>query len=136
MTDYGHWKGKRFNPEDHLGFVYEITNNVTGRKYIGQKLLHFKVTKKPLKGRKNKRRSTKESDWRTYTGSSVSLNEDIAKMGKDKFSFKILKMCDSKWELNYVEYSKIIKEGAIPKRSYYNEYLGRIGRVPEKSKID
>ncbi len=52
--------------EEYIGFVYLITNLTNGKKYIGKKLAKFKVTKKPLKGKKNKRRSTKESDWRTY----------------------------------------------------------------------
>ena len=34
--------------------------------YVGKKLATFKTTKKHLKGRKNKKRSTKESDWNTY----------------------------------------------------------------------
>ena len=112
-TDYGHWIGKRFNPEDHFGFVYKITNKTNGKSYIGQKQLHTTVKRPPLKGRKNKRHFKKESEWRTYTGSSKSLNEDIEKLGKDKFEFRILQLCDSKWELSYREYSKIIKEDAI-----------------------
>ena len=63
-------------PEGYVGFVYLITNLTDNRKYIGKKLAQFKVTKKPLKGKKNKRRSTKESDWKDYWGSSPSLIED------------------------------------------------------------
>ena len=135
-SKYGHWKGKRFDENDYLGFVYVIENTTNGKKYIGQKLLHFKVTKPPLKGRKNKRRSTKISDWRTYTGSSKSLNEDIAKIGKSKFTFTIIELYETKWEMTYNEYSKIIKEDAIPSRGYYNEFLGKVGRCPEKAKLD
>ena len=58
-------------------FVYLITNNTNGMKYVGKKLAKFKVTKQPLKGKKNKRRSTKESDWQEYWGSSDRLKADV-----------------------------------------------------------
>ena len=56
-------------PEGVIGFVYLITNLTTGQKYIGKKLAQFKRTKPPLKGKKLKRRSVVESDWRDYWGS-------------------------------------------------------------------
>jgi phosphoribosylaminoimidazole-succinocarboxamide synthase len=98
--------------------------------------LHFKVSKPPLKGRKNRRRSTKESDWRTYTGSSKELNADIEKLGKDKFTFTILELYDTKWELSYGETKRIVMEDAIPSRRYYNEFLGKTGKCPEKARLD
>ena len=76
-------------PDDVEGFVYVITNLVDNRKYIGKKLARFKTTKPPLKGRKNKRRGTKESDWRTYWGSSDHLNADVKKLGPDKNSLTV-----------------------------------------------
>lgn len=132
--DYGHWVGLEFEASEHLGFVYVITNLLSGRKYIGQKQLHSTLKRPPLKGRVNKRHSKRESDWRTYMGSSVSLNADILKFGKENFKFEILEVYDSKWEMSYGEYSRIIKEGAIPNRAYYNEFLGKIGKCPEKAK--
>jgi len=60
-------------PKDCEAFVYLITNTANGMMYVGKKLAKFKTTKKPLKGRKNKRRGTKESDWKTYWGSSERL---------------------------------------------------------------
>lgn len=132
---YGHWRyHKEFDPKDHYGFVYQITNMETCEKYIGQKQFWFKVKKPPLKGRKNKRHSVKESDWKTYTGSSKRLNEDIEKLGKRKFKFDILVLCDSKWELSYTEYKRIIIEDAIPRNDYYNAFLGRIGKCPNSKK--
>ena len=65
-------------PDDCEAFVYLITNTTNNRKYVGKKLAKRKVTRHPLKGRKNKRRSTKESDWRTYWGSSEHLVNDVA----------------------------------------------------------
>ena len=63
-------------PEEYEGFVYLITNTTNGRKYIGKKLAKFKTSKPPLKGRKNRRRGTKESDWKEYWGSSDKLQAD------------------------------------------------------------
>jgi hypothetical protein len=70
------YKGKKIDelPEDCEAFVYLITNITDNRKYVGKKLAKFKTTKPPLKGRKNKRRGTKESDWRDYWGSSDNLS--------------------------------------------------------------
>ena len=134
-TDYGHWLAEQFDPEEYFGFVYTITNTKSGKVYIGQKQLHRIHKKPPLRDRKNKHHSKRESDWRAYTGSSRSLNEDIADLGKDKFEFRIVELHESRWELSYGEYSKIIKEDAIPNRRYYNEFLGKVGRCPEKAKF-
>ena len=71
--------------DDCEAFVYLITNTTNNRKYIGKKLAKRKVTRPPLKGKKNKRRSTKESDWRTYWGSSEHLKNDVNELGEDKF---------------------------------------------------
>lgn len=133
--NYGHWKCKPFDPDEYHGFVYKITNKLTGEVYIGQKRLHKTVKRPPLKGKKNKRHVKKESDWRTYTGSSKRLNEDIQKLGKDNFEFEILELYHSQWELSYAEYKKIILEDAIPNKKYYNEFLGKIGKCPEKAKF-
>jgi hypothetical protein len=127
QIDYGHWKCEGDIPEDVIGFIYKIINNVNNKKYIGKKLLKFKTTKKPLKGRTNKRRGTKESDWKSYTGSCNQLNEDIIKIGKDKFSFEILSWCKSKSDLSYEEMKQIILANALYDATYYNEYVG--GRV-------
>ena len=56
-------------PEDCVGFVYLITNTVSGRKYIGKKLAKFsRTTYKTVKlknGNKKKKkiRGKIESDW-------------------------------------------------------------------------
>lgn len=125
---YGHWNNNAgIQPTNVIGFIYKIQNLITGKKYIGKKLLRFKVTKKPLKGRINKRRDTKESDWKVYTGSCFQLNDDIDKIGKKHFKFEILTWCQSKSELTYQEMKQIILANALYDIDYYNEYVG--GRV-------
>ena len=73
------YKGKAVDilPTDCVGFVYLITNTTNNKKYIGKKLAQFKKTRPPLKGKKNKRRSLVESDWKEYWGSSEHLQADV-----------------------------------------------------------
>ena len=104
-----------------LGFVYIITNARSGRKYVGKKLLVNKKKRKPLKGRVNARRYVVESEWRSYTGSSPKLNEDIEKTGKENFTFEILAFYPSKLLLAYHETKEIIDRNAIFSDEYYNE---------------
>ena len=110
-------------PEDCVGFVYIITNTTNNKKYIGKKLAKFKITKPPIKGRKNKRRGTKESDWREYYGSSDSLNEDIEKIGKDKFTREILFYCKNKSELSYIEAREQFNHKVLESEDYYNGHI-------------
>ena len=133
--DLGHWilNENVIIDENTFGFIYEITNTVTGKKYIGKKQCKSKLKRKPLKGKKNKRIEIKESDWKVYTSSSTDLNEDIKKYGKDKFIFKILRACGSKWELAYFEISEQIDKNVLMREDYYNGIINvRIGRPPKK----
>ena len=133
--DLGHWilaENVLLN-EDTFGFIYEITNLANSKKYIGKKQCKSKLKRKPLKGKKNKRIEIKESDWKTYTSSSNELNEDIKKLGKTNFVFKILKTCNSKWELAYFEICEQIKNNVLLRDDYYNGIINvRIGRPPKK----
>ena len=115
-------------PEGVEGFVYLITNITNNRKYIGKKLARFKTTKPPLKGRKNKRRGTKESDWATYWGSSDHLNADILKLGEDKFTKEILHYCTSRGVLSYLEAKEQFDRRVLESDEYYNGIINvRVG---------
>jgi hypothetical protein len=91
--DLGHWflLENVIITEETFGFIYEITNNINNKKYIGNKQCQSKIKRKPLKGKTRNRIDFKESDWKSYTSSSNVLNEDILKHGKENFTFKILK---------------------------------------------
>ena len=117
------YNGKTFESEDineYYGFIYRITNTVNGHDYVGRK--YFKTIKKrpPLKGKKNKRRETVETDWKEYWGSSARLVEDMARLGKDKFTREIIHLCKSRGETNYMEAYYQFKEGVLLKENNYN----------------
>ena len=105
---------------DNYGFIYRITNTINGYDYIGRK--YFTTIKKrpPLKGKKNKRRETVETDWKDYWGSSARLVEDMARLGKDKFTREIIHLCKSRGETNYMEAYYQFKEGVLLKENNYN----------------
>ena len=116
-------------PEDCEAFVYLITNTTNNRKYIGKKLAKRKVTRPPLKGKKNKRRSTKESDWRTYWGSSEHLKNDVNELGEDKFIREILYYCPSKGSAGYLEAREQFVRNVLASDEYYNGIINvRIGQ--------
>jgi len=110
-------------PEDVVGFVYQITNTTNGRMYIGKKLARFRRSRRPLKGRVNRRRYTISSDWQHYYGSSDELNADILKIGKDKFTREILFYCHSKAELSYVEAREQFARKVLESDDYYNGHI-------------
>ena len=110
-------------PEECVGFVYLITNTKTGRMYVGKKLAKFKRSRPPLKGRKNKRRHTVESDWQNYYGSSDLLTEDVNKLGKETFKREILYFCRSKVECNYLEAKEQFARGVLESDDYYNGHI-------------
>tara|TARA_B110000503_G_C7055651_1_gene374307 strand:+ start:255 stop:737 length:483 start_codon:yes stop_codon:yes gene_type:complete len=115
-------------PEDCEGFVYLITNRTNDKMYVGKKLARFKVTKPPLKGKKNKRRSSKESDWRTYFGSSDHLNADVAELGEENFTREILHYCQSRGMLSYLEAKEQFDREVLLSDEYYNGIINvRVG---------
>jgi hypothetical protein len=127
-VDTGHWKVYEAVPEDAFGFIYEITNLIDGKKYIGRKQMIKKIKRMPLKGKKRKR----IDDWKTYTGSSDRLNIDIASIGKDQFLFKILRFCRNKYELGYFEAKMQFDKDVLLSEDYYNGIINcRIGKPPK-----
>jgi len=115
-------------PQDCEGFVYLITNTTNNRKYVGKKLAKFKTTKPPLKGKKNKRRGTKESDWREYWGSNDHLKADVEKLGPENFTREILYICNSRGLMSYLEAKEQFDRRVLETDEYYNGIINvRVG---------
>lgn len=116
-------------PDDCVGFVYMITNNTTGRKYIGKKLAKFaKTTYKVVKlknGNKKKKkiRSKVDSDWRDYYGSNDQLNKDVETLGTEHFKREILFYCTSKAQCSYIEAREQFTHRVLESADYYNGHI-------------
>ena len=116
-------------PEDCVGYVYMITNTISGRKYIGKKLAKFsKTTTKTVKlkngtKKKKKVRSKIDSDWQTYYGSSPELTKDVVALGTENFSREILFYCKSKSECSYIEAREQFTHRVLESADYYNGHI-------------
>ena len=116
-------------PEECVGFVYLITNNITGRKYIGKKLAKFsKTTYKTVKlknGKKKRKkiRSKIDSDWQLYYGSSPELSKDVELLGPENFTREILYYCRSKSECSYIEAREQFARRVLESDDYYNGHI-------------
>jgi hypothetical protein len=104
-------------PEEAYGYVYLITNTVSGRKYIGKKLFWFRKTKQ-VKGKK--KRIKVESDWRDYWSSSDEVKKDVETLGSDKFIREILHICPNKGLCNYLEAREQMDRRVLESDLYYN----------------
>jgi kynurenine formamidase len=107
--------------EGYVGFVYLITNEVNGRRYIGKKLLKKTRTKK-VKGKRNKKVVT-DSDWRDYYGSNAALKEDVERLGTENFKRTILKLCKTKGTCNYWEAKYQMDHEVLESNSFYNDHI-------------
>lgn len=123
-------------PKDAVGFTYLITN-ITGKAYVGKKSLWSHRTKKVV-GRKNRKHTIKESDWRTYFGSNEFLLEDVETLGEDCFTREILDWYYTKKDLTYGEVEQQFKRDVLRAKlpdgcpAYYNRnILGKF--FPSKS---
>ncbi len=113
-------------PEEYIGFVYLITNTISGKMYIGKKLSKFaKTTYKvvKLKNGTKKRKKIKgkvESDWQDYYGSNDNLKADVIKLGPENFQREILYYCKTKAECSYIEAREQFSRRVLESDDYYN----------------
>ena len=116
-------------PEDCVGFVYIITNTISGRMYVGKKLARFKTTRYKMHTQKNGKKVRKKirgavaSDWQEYYGSSDQLNRDVESIGRDRFRREILYYCRSKAECNYIEAREQFARKVLESDQYYNGHI-------------
>ena len=116
-------------PEDCVGFVYIITNTISGRMYVGKKLARFKTTRYKMHTQKNGKKIRKKirgavaSDWQEYYGSSDQLNRDVESLGRDQFRREILYYCRSKAECNYIEAREQFARKVLESDQYYNGHI-------------
>jgi hypothetical protein len=122
------YEGRPFTSEDidgHTGFVYEITDTLNGKRYIGKKKLSSTRTLKPLKGQKRKRKVVSESDWMDYYGSSEEVKALVEEFGRERFTRKILRLCKTTAETSYYEMKEQIENDVLLKPDeYYNAFVG------------
>ncbi len=125
MWLYNEQEFKTEDISDNVGFVYEIYDKQTKMFYVGKKRFWSKVSKPPLKGRKNRRRSVKESDWQDYYGSSEEVKTLVEDSGRDRFERRILRLCKTLGEMSYYE-AKIQFEADVLLKpdKYYNAFIG------------
>jgi hypothetical protein len=120
-----HWlevgNDREFVPNlDKFGFVYIITNLRNGKAYVGCKqYMHYNRLKE------------KESDWKTYTGSSKWLLKDIEEIGKKHFKFEIIAEYKNRRSLRYYELYYQMKYNVLSstidgsdEHAYYNSRVG------------
>ena len=123
MTWFYHNTAEEFKLDDaegYFGFVYLITHNPTGRKYIGKKFF-TKAGTRQIKGKKKKIR--KISDWETYWGSNTELQAEVTKNGEEQYTREILHLCKSRSECSYMETFEIFNRHALLNDSYYNKWV-------------
>lgn len=90
-------------------YVYEITNLINSKKYIGKRSCECPI----------------EED--KYMGSGKYIKIAIEKYGENNFKKDILFICNTEEEAFYIEYYYINKLNAVKSRMYYNVAEGGHG---------
>ena len=129
------YDGRIFTEEDigdAFGFIYRITNTLSGKDYIGKKLF----TKSKIRVIKGKRkRSRISSDWINYYSSSEELNEDVRLLGEDNFRREILRLCYSRSECSYYEAKYQFAEDVLLRENSYCKWISvKCRRSPQLTK--
>jgi hypothetical protein len=126
MTWY--YLNEEFEPEesfleDYQGFVYLLTEESTGMKYIGKKFFWKPKVLPVTKTRKRRQRTKVQSDWRDYYGSSAEVKLLIER-GEASFKREILRLCQTKGECSYFEAKYQFDHDVLLRDDYYNAFIG------------
>jgi len=111
-------------PEEYQGFVYQITELDTNKKYIGKKNFWKPKTLPITKTRKRRVRTRIESDWKQYYGSSNEVCKLVEERGTEKFKREIIKLCKTKGEMSYYEAKMQFDNDVLLREDYYNNFIG------------
>lgn len=120
------YNGKEIGDDEVVGyaaFVYIITNLENNKKYIGKKIF-TSVRRQKVKGKKRRKKVQKESNWKSYFGSNLALIADVDRLGEDKFSREIVKLCKTRGTASYWE-AKLQMQHEVLERpnEFYNEWI-------------
>lgn len=98
---------KKNEQNNYYGFIYITTNNINGKKYIGQKKYY--------------------GNYEVYIGSGIALKNAINKYGKENFTREIIENCKTKEELDSREKFWIEYYNATESEDFYNITSGGDG---------
>lgn len=109
--------------EGYASFIYMITNLETGKRYIGKKIFKS-IRKQKVKGKTRRKKVTKDSDWKSYFGSNKLLQEDVERLGSDRFRREILKLCKTRGTASYWEAKYQMQYEVLEKpNEFYNDWI-------------
>ena len=120
------FNNKEYNitPEEYQGFVYQLTEIHTNKKYIGKKNF-WKPKILPInKTRKRRVRTRIESNWKDYYSSSNQVCKLVEQQGQEGFKREILKLCKTKGEMSYYEAKLQFDHNVLFRDDYYNNFIG------------
>lgn len=109
--------------EGHSSFVYIITNLENNKRYIGKKIFTT-IRRQKVKGKTRRKKVQKESDWKSYYGSNKLLQEDVERLGQDRFRREIIKLCKTRGTASYWEAKLQMQYEVLEKPDdFYNEWI-------------
>jgi group I intron endonuclease len=101
--------------EKSFGIIYKVTNKINGKIYIGQ-------TSQGLESRKYD-----HENRAIHNSTNMTISKALNKYGFENFIWEILEKCDSKEELDEMEFHYIVSYKSNIRKFGYNNTLGGEG---------